>query len=74
MYYLSDLGNKVLINQILPDKHFKQKGKNKRISYPKSKLIFILIYYIVVYNGGIWCAMGSSFFKFLTTLKLLKNH
>ena len=28
---------------------------------------------IVVYNGGIWCATGSGFFKFLTTLKLLKT-
>ena len=26
----------------------------------------------VVLNGGIWCATGSGFFKFLTTLKLLK--
>ena len=38
MYYLANLGNKVLINQILPDKHFKPKRKNKRISYTKSKL------------------------------------
>ena len=26
-----------------------------------------------VYNGGIWRATGSGFFKFLTMLKLLKT-
>ena len=31
-------------------------------------------YELVVYNGGFWRATGSGFFKFLSTLKLLKNH
>ena len=31
-----------------------------------------LLFTQVVYNGGIWRATGSGFFKFLTTLKLLK--
>ena len=30
MYYLANLRNKVLINQILPDKLFKPKRRNKK--------------------------------------------
>ena len=37
MYYLANLRNKVLLNQILPNKLFKLKHKNKNISYAKSK-------------------------------------
>ena len=47
MYYLANLRNKVLINQILPDTLFKPKRKNKKISCSKSKSKFILTYYII---------------------------
>ena len=47
MYYLANLRNKVLINQILPDTLFKPKRKNKKNSCSKSKSKFILTYYII---------------------------
>ena len=37
MYYLANLRNKALINQILPDTLFKSKRKNKKNPYTKSK-------------------------------------
>ena len=56
------IGNKIADKITLVGK---SKNKEKKMKQMKCK---------VVYNGGIWHATGSGFFKFLTTLKLLKNH